>query len=85
MTMDRIDELKLILREESCPFFSDEELAYYSKKYPDLNDAAYNCLIIKAEDTTLSVSGLSCADSSRYFLRLAQQYRKNNSGILGGN
>ena len=83
--MSNIDELKIILMEKDCPFFSDEELAYYLKKYSTMEDAAYNCLIIKAEDTTLSVSGLSCADSSRYFLRLAQQYRRNNSGILGGN
>ena len=83
--MSNIDELKIILREKDCPLFSDEELAYYLKKYSTMEDTAYHCLLIKAEVTTLSVSGLSCADSSRYFLRLAQQYRRNNSGILGGN
>ena len=38
--------------------------------------------LIKAEDTTLSVSGLNCADTSKYFRRLAQRYRQNNSGQL---
>lgn len=82
--MTGIDELKLILREESCPFFSDEELSYYLMKYKTVEAAAYQCLIVKAEDTTLSVSGLNCADTSKYFLRLAQQHRPNNSGILKG-
>lgn len=82
--MDPIEELKLILREDSCPFFDDEELAYYYKKHGNVNDAAYTCLLLKAENTTLSVSGLNCADTSAYFLRLAQQYRRSNSGILKG-
>lgn len=82
--MSDIDKLKLILREKDCPFFSDEELKQYMEMYTSLEDTAYHCLIIKAENTTLSVSGLSLGDSSKYFLRLAQQYRKSNSGILHG-
>ena len=82
--MSSIDELKIILREKDCPFFSDEELAYYLKKYSTVENTAYHCLLIKAEDTTLSVSGLSLGDTSKYFLRLSQQYRKGNSGTLSG-
>lgn len=82
--MNAIDELKIILRENECPFFSDEELAYYLSKYSTLESTAYHCLVIKSEDTTLSVSGLNVADSSKYFRRLAQQYRPNNSGVLRG-
>ena len=82
--MQAIDELKLILREKDCPFFEDEELSYYLGKYPTVDEAAYHCLVLKAENTTLSVAGLNCADSSKYFLRLAQNYRPNNSGILKG-
>lgn len=83
--MDKLGELKLLLREESCPFFSDEELAYHLRDSgDDVKKAAYKCCLIKAEDTTLSVSGLNCADTSKYFLRLAQTYRKSNSGTLKG-
>lgn len=83
--MSPIEELQLILRENDCPFFTPEELAYYLKESKNsVKDAAYKCLIVKAENTTLSVSGLSCGDTSKYFLRLAQQYRRNNSGILKG-
>ena len=65
------------------PFFEDEELVFYlQENNNDFNATAYHCLIIKSENTTLNVSGLNCADTSQYFRRLAQRYRKNNSGIL---
>lgn len=84
MALSKIDELKIILREKDIPFFSgDEELEFYlSKNKGDLNKTAYELLIIKSENTTLNISGLTTADSSAYFRRLAQQYRPNNSGIL---
>jgi hypothetical protein len=82
--MTPLEELKLIIREKDCPFFEDSELEYYLGKYGTVEKTAYYCLIMKAEDTTLSVSGLSCGDTSSYFRRLAQRYRPNNSGILRG-
>lgn len=84
MEIEALKELKIILREKDCPFFEDEELEYYLSKNNTVEATAYQCLIIKAEDTSLSVSGLSCADTSSYFRRLAQRYRPNNSGILRG-
>lgn len=80
-----IDELKVILREEDIPFFTDEQLNYHFEKAGgDIEKAAYNCLLIKAEDSTLSVSGLNTSDTSKYFRRLASQHRPNNSGVLKG-
>lgn len=85
MALTRIEHLKLILREETCPFFSDEELTFrLQENGNDLNKTAYQCLLVKAEDTTLSVSGLQAADTSKYFRRLAQQYRPTNSRVLSG-
>lgn len=81
--MTQLEELKLILREEDIPFFSENELEFYlNKNNGDLNTAAYECLIIKAENTQLNISGLTAADSSKYFLRLAANYRPQNSGVL---
>ena len=80
--MSDLEELKLILREKDIPFFEDSELEYYMGKYGSVNNAAYHCLLIKAENTALSVSGLNTADSSEYFRRLAGRYRPNNSGVL---
>ena len=75
--------IKNILREKDIPFFSDEEIDfYYNKNNKNLNNTIYECLLVKAENTTLNISGLSAADSSAYFRRLASRYRPNNSGIL---
>ena len=83
--MDSLNDLKIILREKDVPFFTDEELQFYLKENGnDYRATAYRCLLIKAEDTTLEISGLSASDSSKYFRRLASQYRPNNSGILRG-
>lgn len=83
--MDNLDDLKIVLREKDCPFFEDEELDYYYRQNGgDFNATAYQCLIIKSESTSLVLSGLEAADTSKYFRRLAQQYRVNNSGVLRG-
>lgn len=83
--MNTLNELKLVLREADIPFFTDEQLEYYLKANKgDYSATAYQCLLIKAEDTTLSVSGLNAADSSKYFRRLASRYRPRNSGVLKG-
>lgn len=83
--MDDISRLKIILRENDCPFFEDEELAFYlQENNGDFDATAYHCLIVKSESTSLVLSGLEAADTSKYFRRLAQRYRKTNSGILGG-
>ena len=82
---EKIAWLKQVLREEAIPYFSDEELQFYlDESSGDNKLAAYRLLLIKAEDTTLSVSGLTTADSSSYFRRLARLYKPNNSGILKG-
>lgn len=83
--MSDLSNLKLILREDNIPFFTEEQLNFYLEQNEgDVKATAYQCLLVKAEDTTLSVSGLSTADTSKYFRRLASQYRPFNSGTLKG-
>lgn len=80
-----IHRMKVTLREEDVPFFTDEELNFYLDECEgDVRRALYKCLCIKAEDTTIQASGLSVGDTSKYFRRLANMYRPTNSGILGG-
>lgn len=82
---DVLKTLKTLLRENEAPFFSDEELElHYVRNGQNLQATLYDCLIIKSDNTTLSISGLSLADTSAYFRRLAKRYRPNNSGILRG-
>ena len=83
--MENLNDLKIVLREKDVPFFTDEELHFYLQENGnDYRATAYQCLLIKAEDTTLEISGLSASDSSKYFRRLAGRYRPNNSGVLKG-
>lgn len=83
--MVNLDNLKIILREEDIPFFTDDQLNFYlSENEGDIRSTAYQCLLIKAEETTLSISGLSLGDTSKYFRRLASQYRPRNTGVLRG-
>ncbi|TAN64778.1 hypothetical protein WS9_013370 [Paraclostridium sordellii 8483] len=83
--MEKLQELKLILRENECPFFSEEELFFYLKRNNfDLNKTAYDCLIVKSEDDSIGLpGGLQLADNSKYWLRLAARYKpKKRSFIL---
>lgn len=83
--MSSLDDLKIVLREEDVPFFSDQQLSFYlCENNGDYRATAYQCLLIKAEDTTLSISGLNAGDTSKYFRRIAGQYRPSNSRILRG-
>lgn len=82
--MGEIQELKLILREETSPFFTDEEIAYYlNKNNGNINSTAYECLLLKAEDDSIALpGGLTLANNSSYWLRLAKKYKPNGSRIL---
>ena len=73
------------LREHQSPYFEDGDIEhYYSKNKGNTLATIYEMLIVKAEDSAISVSGLSTADTSNYFLRLASRYRPHNSGVLSG-
>ena len=78
-------QLRINLREEQVPFFDDMELQRQLERADfDVDLASYRCLIIKAEECSLSVSGLSIADSSAYWLRLAAMYRPIGTTIVKG-
>lgn len=85
MATATIASLRIILREDDTPFFSDEEIAFHmSQNKNDLDATAYNMLIVKSESSTLPLPGLTLPDTSSYFRRLAIRYRPRHSGILGG-
>lgn len=82
--INSIDELKLILREDDIPFFTDEQISKYIALYETLDLALYAMLMVKAENTQMQIAGMTTQDTSSYFRKLARQYRPNNSGILKG-
>lgn len=77
-----IQDLKIVLREKDIPFFNDDELQWYVEKCGSYNGAAYELLLIKAENTSVNISGMSTEDTSSYFRRIALRYRPNNTGVL---
>lgn len=81
--MDSLEMLKLNIMEKQYPYFTDEELLQRLElNNGDVKQTSYDCLIIKAESTGLSVSGLATKDSSYYFKMLASKYVTTNSGVL---
>lgn len=81
--MSMIDDMRVILREDDIPFYTNEELNFYLNKNKGVfDDAVYECLIVKAESTQLQVAGLVLQDSSAYFRRLADRYKPRHSGVL---
>ena len=80
--MESLDRLKFILREDEMPMFSDNQLQAYLDNSESFDVAVYELLLLKSENTSLQVSGLSIQDTSSYFKRLAQTYRPYNTGLL---
>lgn len=80
--MESLDRLKFILREDEMPMFSDNQLQAYLDNSESFDAAVYELLLLKSENTSLQVSGLSIQDTSSYFKRLAQTYRPYNTGLL---
>ena len=81
--MDKLEQLKFNIREKDYPCFGDEELLYILEQAGgDVREASYNALIMKSENTGLSVSGLTTKDTSGYFKMLASRFIKTNSGVL---
>lgn len=85
LAMNDIDRVKKEIREEQAPYFEEDDFQYYlDKNQGNVNATIYEMLIIKSEDSTISVSGLSTQDTSGYFKRLASRYKQFNSGLLEG-
>ena len=84
LTSDQLATVKRILREDTMPLLSDELIADISSSSDTMDEVIYKGALMKSEDTTLQVSGLSTADTSKYFLRIASMHRPSNTGILGG-
>ena len=84
LTSDQLATVKRVLREDTMPLLSDELIADISNSSDTLDEVIYKGALMKSEDTTLQVSGLSTADTSKYFLRIASMHRPSNTGILGG-
>lgn len=80
-----LSRIKLILREKDMPMFTDQEILDFVDNSDSEEEALYELLILKSENTALSITGLTTAETSDYFKRLAATYRPNNTCVLRGN
>ena len=82
---DVINSIMVEIREEQAPYFTFDEISYYYKKNNgDINATIYELLIIKSEDSSITVSGLSTQDTSAYFFFFFSRFKKFNTGVLTG-
>lgn len=78
-----LKSIKTEVREYQSPYFETSDIEYYfNKNNGDKNKTIYELLILKAEDSTITVNGLSTKDTSAYFRRIASRYKTFNSGVL---
>ena len=83
--IEKIAYIRKETRETQAPYFSEEDFLHYlTKNNGDVDATIYEMLIIKSEDSSISVSGLTTQDTSGYFKRLASRYKQFNSGVLTG-
>lgn len=83
--MTDVERIRLEIREDMCPYFDDGEIEkYLEKNRGDVEATIYELLIVKSEDSMITVSGLSTADTSGYFKRLASRHKRFNTGVLKG-
>lgn len=83
--MTDIERIKKEVREAQSPYFDDDDFQYYlDKNHGNVDATIYEMLILKSEDSTITVSGLTTQDTSAYFKRLASRYKPFNSGIMSG-
>lgn len=80
-----LKRIKFILREDEMPMFTDESIKEFIQNSVSVESALYELLLLKSENTALNMSGLTTAETSDYFRRLASTYRPFNTGTLGGN
>ena len=80
--MTDIERIKREVRENQSPYFEEDDFQFYLDKNGNVTATIYEMLIIKSEDSTISVSGLSTQDTSAYFKRLASRFKPFNSGTL---
>ena len=69
VSTDNMNKLKRALRENTMPLLTDEDLQDLLEDSDTMDEAIYKGAIIKSENTTMQVSGMSTADMSSYFLR----------------
>lgn len=78
-----IRRIKKIILEDRYPMFWDQDIEFYLEEYGgDVERTIYELCCIKATSGDINIDGLTLPNLERDFMRIANEYRPNNSGIL---
>lgn len=81
-THEQVVKFKMLTFEQSCPFFEEEEIRNLIDNSDSFDEAVYKAFLAKAESGNFEIQGLSVDETYNMFLRLANEYRPNNSRFL---
>lgn len=82
-TQESVERIKIIILEDQYPMFDDQKIQFYLKEFGgDEDRTIYELCCLKATSGQVEVGGLSLPSLDRDFMRIANQYRPNNSGVL---
>lgn len=80
---EKTRKIKIAIRERDYPMFTDEEIHFYMEEEGgNIRNTIYRLLTLKAENGAIEITGINIPDPERYFMKLALDYRDNNSGIV---
>ncbi len=82
MEDDRLRILKFNLQEKQFPYFDDEDLLLLLELYPDINRASYEGCMIKAQDDSVQIPGITTPNNEQYWLRRAYQFKRKIKGFV---
>ncbi len=80
--MTELEKLKQLIDEENYPYFDDEELQARIDDTDDLCQLAYDLCLIKAGIEEIKLGDIVIPSPRQHFLMLAQQYRRNMTGVV---
>lgn len=80
--MNDIDKLKQLIDEENYPYFDDDELQSLLEDTDDIYSLAQKLCIIKSGIEEIRLGDITIPSPRKHFLTLAQQYRKNMTGVV---
>lgn len=80
--MTDIEKLKFYLLEDKFPYFSDIDLLNLLTEYGDVNTAAYEGCLIKAQDDSVKLGPIATVSNEKFWLRRASKFRANHTGVI---
>lgn len=80
--MTELEKLKGLIDEENYPYFGDSYLQARIDDTDDLYQLARELCLVKAGIEEIKLGDVTIPSPRQHFLMLAQQYRRNMTGVV---